>query len=244
MNKFLMAILMSAVSTTVFAEQCQPERLGAKYKLTQTHSAPASEKSRLMNLWRMQGLVAHVYPQQEITEVWNQVKDGRIRPVRYFDHDKRAIEYAPGDLNRGKGDRNWDGKYQMISADLLLSMTTISESGTGCLRQVNYQRQSNGETLQLTWLPELKLVKYFQQTRGDESVRWQLLEMVSDQNKISQQFTSREKYTSTDYADIGDNETDPFFRKMINLGFVSHGASGFYDAAGNALDGDHGDHHH
>ena len=47
---------------------------------------------------------------------------------------------------------------------------------------------------------------------------------------------------STDFADVGDNEAGPFLRKMIALGFVEHGASGFYQANGETLQG--GAHHH
>jgi hypothetical protein len=52
-------------------------------------------------------------------------------------------------------------------------------------------------------------------------------------------FALRDDYRTIDYADIGDSEDDPFVRKMIRMGFVSHGASGFYDEHGHALDGGH-----
>jgi len=57
--------------------------------------------------------------------------------------------------------------------------------------------------------------------------------------QIQQQFALWDAYQTTDYADIGDNEGDPFLAKMINLGFIEHGASGFYDANGKALGGGH-----
>ena len=57
------------------------------------------------------------------------------------------------------------------------------------------------------------------------------------------QFAEWYNYQTTDYAYIGDNENDPFLAKMINQGFVEHGASGFYDAQGNQLQGSHKHHH-
>ncbi|MFT6897794.1 MAG: hypothetical protein ACJA13_002205 [Paraglaciecola sp.] len=42
-----------------------------------------------------------------------------------------------------------------------------------------------------------------------------------------------------DVSDIGDDHSDPFLIKMVTLGFIEHGASGFYDDKGNALEGAH-----
>ncbi len=44
----------------------------------------------------------------------------------------------------------------------------------------------------------------------------------------------------TDYSDVGDNESDPFVRKMINMGFVSLGTLGVYNLNGQVIDGVHG----
>lgn len=60
-----------------------------------------------------------------------------------------------------------------------------------------------------------------------------------DKAAVMQQFANWDSFQTTDYADIGDNEGDPFLAKMINLGFIEHGASGFYDASGKALGGGH-----
>ncbi|WP_419811613.1 hypothetical protein [Bacterioplanoides sp.] len=243
MKSYLFNVLALCASVNLTAQECLPDFIGAQYQLIQETSDEASVKERHMQLWRMQGQVAHVYPQQQISEIWNQVRDGRVRPTRYFDQDKRAIEYAPGDLNRGKGDRNWQSKYQMIPDALLASMTIQSDTGRGCQQEVVYQRQQEGEQLTIVWLPQQKLVKSFERQYQGQTSRWQLLDIITDPQVISAEFHQREQYLSTDYADIGDNETDPFFRKMINLGFVSHGASGFYDASGNALESHHNHHH-
>jgi hypothetical protein len=49
-------------------------------------------------------------------------------------------------------------------------------------------------------------------------------------------------YDATDFADIGDNESDPFFRKMINLGFITHNEANIIDAHGNNLELAHSRH--
>ena len=42
-------------------------------------------------------------------------------------------------------------------------------------------------------------------------------------------------YGTTDYTNIGDNESDPFLISMINLGFIEDHAHGFYDSKGNIM---------
>jgi hypothetical protein len=74
---------------------------------------------------------------------------------------------------------------------------------------------------------------------ADKAVNWQLAEVTYDNKMIQQQLDTFSAYQSTDFADIGDNESDPFFRKMINLGFIEHSASGFYDSEGNSLSSAH-----
>ena len=67
--------------------------------------------------------------------------------------------------------------------------------------------------------------------------------MSLDEVEIAAEFVKREQYISTDYADIGDDHTEPFLTQMVNLGFIEGGASDFYNAQGEALQGEHGHQH-
>lgn len=78
-------------------------------------------------------------------------------------------------------------------------------------------------------------------TYVEDQVRfiWRRTEVVTDPEAVMTAFEDRSRYASTDYADIGDNESDPFLLRMVNLGFVEHGGSGFYDADGHDMGGRH-----
>ncbi len=75
--------------------------------------------------------------------------------------------------------------------------------------------------------------------QGETLTVWRRLEIVSDPATVQAAFDRRASYLSTDYADIGDNESDPFLLRMINLGFIEHGGSGFYDADGHDMGAAH-----
>jgi hypothetical protein len=95
-----------------------------------------------------------------------------------------------------------------------------------------------GETsISLEWLTHLRLVKTYSEVSSSGKATWTLEGMVSEADEVRKHFATRAGYQTTDYADIGDNESDPFFLKMMNLGFVDHGASGFYDHHGRTLAG-------
>lgn len=73
--------------------------------------------------------------------------------------------------------------------------------------------------------------------------RWVLVGLETDQAIIKDRFAAWDSHETTDFADIGDNESDPFLMRMITLGFISHGASGFYDASGNMISSGTGHYH-
>ena len=99
--------------------------------------------------------------------------------------------------------------------------------------------KKDGKTISLKWLPHYRLIKSFSKETEVGKSSWILEDKIIDPKQIKKAFTAWENYQTTDYTDIGDNESDPFLMKMINLGFVEHGASGFYDAQGNTLEGEH-----
>ena len=92
--------------------------------------------------------------------------------------------------------------------------------------------------MDLTWFSELRIVNTFtikDTLAGTILESWSLQSVQLDSDKISHFFKSRHSYFSTDFADIGDDHTDPFLTKMMNLGFIEKGASGIYDTQGNPM---------
>ena len=75
--------------------------------------------------------------------------------------------------------------------------------------------------------------------KSDTQTLLSLNDVNSDTPAIKAQFAKWDNFQTTDYADIGDNESDPFLAKMINLGFIEHGATGFYNQQGEAIQGGH-----
>lgn len=236
---------------------CSAENIGAEYsrwaepvdsKHKHDHDQGNSVQHRkvgqqTLKLWRIGSEVLHEFPQLQVANRWSMVKDGRLKLTRYFDPYQRAIEYQPGELNRGEGFWDWEVRYQLISSALLTALKPGVITGKGCEQVQRYEGTVGGEQVTLEWMPKLNLLKRFERRTAKEVQTTELVRLIKDTHAVDH---SRDDFKQFDFADIGDNETDPFLSKLINIGFIEHAASGIYDAQGRPLQGPdtHGHHQH
>lgn len=222
-----------------FASQCdQAESKVALYEIKIDQHQSGQAVTKQLELWLNSSAVAIHYSDTGITEYWEPVKGGRLRLVRYFDDHKRGIEYQPDEIT---GDHDWSLKQQLVSDALLNSMKQTKRTGEGCDQVVFLQKQHADTLVKLQWLPKQRLIKHYLESSSNATIEWQLLEVSDDQSKVAARFQQLNNFQTVDYTDIGDNESDPFLAKMIHMGFVKHGASGYYDAQGNPMP--HSGHH-
>lgn len=197
--------------------------------------APRTE-TRHIRLTRNRLQAAIEYADTGMTELWEQPVEGRLRLVKYFNAEKRGIEYQPGEVAAATADSDWSARRRLVSDRLIESMTPVERTGDGCDRQVTYRSDEGERSVELVRLPGPDIVERYVVNRPGLTVRL-VLESRRGGAYVNEYFDTLAGYPTTDYADIGDNESDPFLMKMINQGFIEHGASGFYDAQGNDIGG-------
>lgn len=207
--------------------------LFAKYEISVTSPSKTLQTTSL-HLWRNGNKVAHEYPATNITESWTLVRNKFIKPTRFFDAHERAIEYQPGETIHGKKETDFSYRYQLISDKLIDAMTLDKKDGKGCNAVEHYSLDNEQGHFKLTWIPHLKLVRSFSVDRNGYVRDWELTNVDFDVN-TKDFFAKRQDYQSTDYADIGDDHTDPFLTKMVTQGFIEAGASGYYDEHGHSI---------
>lgn len=217
------------------------ESLGAKYLIKKTLLAPQSQDKKSTNnevsfeLWRKGNDVMHLNSAKQLTVFWHKLNNSNIRQVNYFDQYQRGIEFEPAKLSNS----SWENTIQLVSEKQLTKMTLLTTEGKGCELIEHYQLNTGDISTDIWWQPAIKIAHKIIYNDSYYSTVWLLTEVVSSIDEVEKVFKQRLDYQMTDYADIGDNESDPFLRKMIHLGFVKHGSSGFYDANGNKLSGGH-----
>lgn len=239
-SKFIkpLVFLLSIFSLGVVAEQCEKNAkiLQANYLIEEiTHSDKehqAKSKNNELTLIRNKEQVAYVYPSSNITNIWIKYPNNQVALNRYFEEQKRSIEYQPSELKRVV---NWENLYQLISTEQIKEMTLKTTEGQGCYKQQEYHLVKGESNVELTWLPELRVVKKLKVSNKHQSKIWQLKELDLEVTTVNTYFNKHYNYQSTDYADIGDMESDPFLVKMINLGFIEHTPQGFYNSDGDNI---------
>ncbi|MFT5757744.1 MAG: hypothetical protein ACI9LM_002480 [Alteromonadaceae bacterium] len=220
MIKVALFLALTSSAFSLFAQTCLLEKdtLSAQYQVTikQDNKTITAQN---FTLYRHDSVVAYQYKEQGKTELWQHYQDDKVALNRYFDKQQRGIEYQPNELRAAV---NWQEKYQLISDEKIAQMTKVTQVGSDCYQQSEYSLVEEGSTIRLTWLPKLKLIKRLQVTHGKNVKIWQLNTLDHEQAQVLAFFKQKDSYQSTDYADIGDNEDDPFLAKMINQGFIEH----------------------
>ncbi len=238
--KRLLISLLTVIGSAQAAELCsspvQQELLLAQYELTAS-GHDASHAHRLLYA-RHQGNYIWRNPAQQQSQLWYQTAKHQVGHVRYFDDAKRAIEYQPGEVSLSEA--QWQQSINLYPEPQLANLTLIETLSGACGTEQHYQ--NSDQTLSLVWLPQLKLVKSMEQRQGDTFRHWQLQALSSQPQALTALSQELKSYYATDFADIGDNEADPFLAKLIHLGFVPHGHSGAYDSDGTPLELEHHSH--
>lgn len=239
--RFLQPILLLCLPLYSIAN----EAIFADYEITvKQHDQEHPEATRQLTLWRFsENQVVHQFSQQQLSQHWTLQKNKRVKLLKLFDAHNRGVEYAAADI-KGHQQRDWSEKYQLLSNDFLGQLQrvkTYQDEQWGEVQVLSSGSQT--EPLLVEWLPAYKLVKSITKHRAQNSESWQLVDISSDKKAITAQKQAWDDYYLTDYADIGDNESDPFLMQMINLGFVEEAASGFYNEQGQQIKGQHSHHH-
>lgn len=208
-----------------FAQECtnEAEFISAQYEISEIvpvkgNSLKDNLSSTLLEFHRQGNRVLQRFSDVGFSNIWRQGAHGRISLLRAFDKYQHAIEYQPNELNHKP---NWSSIYQPVPVPNIEEMELIAQTGRGCELIQQYQLKNNATEYRVTWLPKLALVSYFQIKSNKINKEWRLNSYQISSERSTALFTQYDNYRSTDYADIGDNESMPFLAKMINQGFSS-----------------------
>ncbi|MEI6897282.1 MAG: hypothetical protein V5786_07345 [Psychromonas sp.] len=241
-----MILLLTLMPSVTWAQNCtvESDNILARFESTTTLNMKSAKKTKRQNfefIRQSERTILYRYPDSQTSNLWYLQSNGFVKNVHYFDEFKHAIEYHRGDMSKSTR-TDWSGMYQLVSQKFIDSLEN-KEKINAC--DTRYYQEKEGEKWSVTWSNKYNLPLAIEHTKGEKTMHLKLLEVKQDKEQVAKIYKELNTYQSTDFADIGDNESDPFIRKMIRLGFVDHGASGFYDSNGNALEGQgHSEHRH
>ena len=187
---------------------------------------------------RNQQQILWIEPERAMSQLWFRASNQQIGMIRYFDAQQRAIEYPVGEANISA--ERWPELSNLITEPMRQQLTLAATIQTNCGIEQHLTGNYRQQDISVNWLVDTHLVTAMTVRDGEHTQEWQLQTVHNNAQEIQQLIALRQAYQSTDYADIGDSESDPFLAKMIHLGFIQHGHNGAYDSQGHPLKSAHG----
>lgn len=166
-------------------------------------------------------------PQRQIGEWWRLADPQRPTFVRIFSKEQRRIDYTTGDLRTLHVEVNTQD-IGTLGAASIRSHLQRYQPAQGCHQDVTYYRGTyQGKQYQLAWFEPLAIPLSLTVSIADKQRSWQAVGAIRQQ-EIAPMMAHWQQFQRTDYADIGDNENDPFLAKLIHQGFVEHPAQHYH----------------
>jgi len=210
----------------LFATEQVAKEIQAQYKVW------TSMQTSYINYYKKDNYVAYEYISQGITEVWKKMPNDKVALTRGFDVHKRSIEYDAIDLKMEHANSSWKAHQNIVNPEELdydLCETLLKDEKN----IAHYIKRDEREQMDIYWdIDKDILISYTIKNDYEYKLIYELVSMDHRKNSHVKQVLA---YDTTDFSDIGDNESDSFFRRMINLGFISHHEANIIDANGNAL---------
>jgi hypothetical protein len=220
-------LFISLISNDLVANECtkKSNNLAAEYEIQHYKNSEKIAQNKL-SLYRYNNQLGHFFHNKKYGDWWQKNSKNQLMLVRYFPEFKHAIEYQADEISGIDNNQlYWQKKWQIITADALNKMHKLSTEGQGCQQVTLYRYKKHDKQLKLRWLAGFNLLEGLEEYHGGQLLmRWRLNNVNTQYNHVANYVSSIENYQTTDYADIGDNESIPFLSKMINQGFSNHKA--------------------
>lgn len=169
-------------------------------------------------LWRRPSLIEIREKGGESGEVWERGPDRRISYRRIFHEERRVIEYTPGDLRALRREPDWARLSNLVDPALLgRDLKRSGEEERLGRRAERYRGRLDGVEVELLWLSREQIPALIREIYPDRERQLRLIEIYPLEESPWPHGRFAE-YRHTDYADIGDQEADPFLRKLLNEG--------------------------
>ncbi|MBN7796153.1 hypothetical protein [Parahaliea mediterranea] len=197
---------------------------GAEYRIRTIAADSQESEPDILRLVRGTDRVMHVYPATGRADLWERNSRGGTHFTRYYDDAARGIEFYQGNPAEPRSQMDWDRAWQLVPSAILREHSPRdSRRPAGCFPVEDYAYTVRGAEHHLRWLPGQALIQRLE-IRAPEATRvWELTALVTGDDAFAVEQSHRADYVVIDFADLGDQESDPFFRSLTHDGVPAHG---------------------
>lgn len=198
-----------------------PPTVAARFEVRVSPAAGEAPPPRTWLLWREPDRVETRLP-TGVGEIWRRDGRGDVYYRRLFHEHRRLIEYTPVDLRALGAAPDWARLAHLIDPALLGNELKRVGTTTAFDRAaIRYRGRVRGIRHEVLWLVRERLPARMRLQYGDRTVTVRL-KAIHPIERSPWPRTNTDAYRVTDYADIGDDDADPFLRRLLNEAGPAH----------------------
>lgn len=152
-------------------------------------------------------------------EVWTRNQNGEIEYTRFFLKDKKLVEYTTGELKTRNIFPNWAKLASMYNPKDIELLKRVGKKDLFGRQVVVLEGEINKVQTVIWWIPELQIPAFVQQKQGN--IDWSIsLKEIFTQTPSSWQWANPatlDTFSKIDASDLGDMESDPFVKKLLEM---------------------------
>lgn len=163
-------------------------------------------------LWRDLGYIETHNLDDDSGEVWCKTETGEIGYQRLFHSQQQLIDYLPGDLKALQETPNWTALSSLLNPAMVEGLHGGEAVEIADLPALRYQ--SLDQTLQVWWLTQQQLPGLIDIRQPNQRILTRI-QAVYALPQAPWPYRRARHYTSTDFADLGDRESDTFIQSIL-----------------------------
>lgn len=197
---------------------------GAEYRIRTVTAEGVESEPEVLRVVRGTERVMHIHPLTARAEMWERNARGGTHFTRYYDDAGRGVEFYQGNAAEPRSQMGWDRAWQLVPEAILQEHSPRdSRRRDGCLTVEDYAYSVQGAEHHLQWLPGQDLIHRLEIRTPEITRVWELTALITGDGTFAAEQSSRAGYVVIDFADLGDQESDPFFRSLTHDGKPAHG---------------------
>lgn len=152
-------------------------------------------------------------------EIWTRDHHGDIEYTRVFMEDKKLVEYTTGELKTQNKLPDWNQLASIFDPKTIESLKVSGEKMHFGEQVLVLEGKINNVQTTIWWIPKLQIPSYVLQKQGNVDSSMTLKE-IYNQTPITWKWLDTATYDSfsrIDASDVGDMESDPFVKKLLEM---------------------------
>ncbi|MDY7025795.1 MAG: hypothetical protein SVC26_05590, partial [Pseudomonadota bacterium] len=137
----------------------------------QGQEALSSDESFPVNLLRNAVFSVHELPMQAVTKVWKREPEERVSHIFAYDDRQYGVIYQTVNADSGLKGQEWSEVQNLLPMDAILAQLSLEQTTelAGCYTLQTYQGQIKGAQVTVSWLAELDLLYYYNESHHESS---------------------------------------------------------------------------